>query len=205
MEDIIFIEVLKCGAKKGIEGLTAEELYTWGAEQGYFGPNAYLDPDVQDVDQQLKRFAFKKLFLECFQKSNYAHGAKAKTAYVLKNEYYFRFIEYQELQESRAAAKSANRNAMWAIGISVFAIIVSAFLTYTQLNTPASINKSDLQALINSNSSADVQKEVKLDPLQMEQILSAMAQSKSAVKTKNPFQSNEIKHHELINQYFENQ
>lgn len=206
MEDSIFIEVLKYGAQKGIEGLTVEELYVWGSEHGYLELDGYLDPDVEDVDQQIKRFAFKNLFLECFQQSNYAHGAKSKTTYVLKNEYYFRLIEYRELQESRTAARSANKNSMWAIGISVAAIIVSAVLTFAQLNTPTTINKSDLQALINSNAPANVQREVKLDSLQMAQILSAIGydQSNSRTKKKKAInQGQEVSHHELINQYFE--
>jgi len=191
MEDSIFIEVLKFGEEKGIEGVSFEKLKNW----------IYDDKDAGFTDTEL--VLLKNIFDECFEQSKVGNYIEE---FNLKTEYYFRLIEYRELQESREAAKSANRNAMWAICISILAIIISAVLTFNQLNTPVSMNKSDLQALINSNTKADVQREVKIDSLQMAQILSAIGYSqphRKAEKQKALDQGREVSHHQLINKYFE--
>ncbi len=192
MEDTIFIEVLKYGAGKGLEGVSFEELKRWIYDR--------RDAGFSETEHVL----LNNLFDECFE--------RAKTGYDtdklnLKTEYYFRLIEYQELQESRKASREANRNAFIAIGISLLAILASAILTFTQLNTPTRINKSDLTALIESNRDAGIQKEVKLDSLQMAQILSAIGYGQSNPKSttipKATDQGGEISIHGLINQYFE--
>jgi len=111
-----------------------------------------------------------------------------------------------ELQKSRKAAYKANRNAFFAIGISLIAIIISMISSYTLLKTPVSINKSDLKALVQAQKTLNTQTEVKLDALQMKQILSAIEYNKSnqQAKVQKPAtQSQELKHVELINRYFE--
>ena len=197
MEDSIFIEVLKFGEKKGLEGTDYNELSNWIIKNGF--------AESADAKKDNKAAILSNLFDECF---DYPRGGNKRDKANLKTEYYFRLIEYRELQASRMAARSANRNAMYAIRISIFAIIVSAVLTFTQLNAPVSVNKSDLQALINSNTSANVQREVKLDSLQMAQILSAIGyrQPKPENDRKKSLykdQGKEVSHHQLINKYFE--
>jgi len=197
MEDSIFIEVLKFGAKKGLEGTDYNELSNWIIQNG-FAENA-------DATKDNKAAILRNLFDECF---DYPRSGYKRDKANLKTEYYFRLIEYRELQESRMAARSANRNAMWAICISILAIIISAVLTFNQLNTPVSMNKSDLQALFNSNTKADVQREIKIDNLQMAQILSAIRYSQphlKAEKQKGSDQGKEVSHHQLINKYFEDE
>ncbi len=128
--------------------------------------------------------------------------------YHLSFEARFKLLDYYELQEAQRSAKSANRNAFIAIGISVIAIVISAVFTFTQSNVPITINRSDLNDLINSNREAGVQREVKLDSLQMAQILSAIGFDQSNIKVKKKEATNqghEASHLELINQYFEDQ
>lgn len=205
MEDSIFIKVLEYGEQVGIDGTTDADFWKWAKNLG-------VDNKSGNIQESLKTNALQSILKECFDRA-YAtedNGSKTEHYYklVLKTEYYFRLIEYRELQESRAAARSANKNAMWAIGISVAAIIVSAVLTFTQLNTPATINKSDLNALIKSNKEAGVQRKVKLDSLQMAQILTAIGDNQSntkAKKVKATDQGQEVSHYELINQYFEDE
>ncbi len=135
--------------------------------------------------------------------SQYSNGK-----YHLSFEARFKLLDYYELQEAKRAAKAANRNAFIAIAISAFAIVMSAVLTFTQSNTPIPINRSDLNALIKSNREPSVQSEVKLDSLQMAQILSAIRYDKPNTKAKKEETTNqgqEVSHHELINQYFEDQ
>ncbi|MCP3871893.1 MAG: hypothetical protein GY699_01905 [Desulfobacteraceae bacterium] len=195
--DKIFIELLKYGAEKGLEGVTADEITNWAIGKGFVNKNP------STPEQKIKQKALHRLLNECF---NPCSADKGPQAFVLINEYYFRLIEYQELQESRRAAREASRNAFMAIGISIFAIIITAFLTYTQLNTPTIINQSNLNALIESNRKANIQSEVKLDSLQMAQILSAIEYSQPKTKAKKlpaNDQGKEISQHELINRYFE--
>ncbi len=193
MDDSIFIEILKYGAGKGLEGVSFEELKT--------SIHDHSDAESTETEHGL----LKNVFDECFEQSDVGSGTEK---FNLKTDYYFRLIEYQELAESRAVAKSANRNAFIAIGISVFVIIVTAVLTFTQLNTPATITKSELNALIMATRDAGVQREVKLDSMQMAQILSAIGydQSNDRSKKQNAVnQGQEVSHHELINQYFEDE
>ncbi len=192
MEDSIFIKVLEHGEEVGLEGTNMSFL------KNYIEKRLLID--FTQTDQKHKKIPLEHLLGECFEKFQ---GGKNGKNYILKTEYYFRLVEYRELQEARAAAKSANRNAFIAIGISIFTLVVSAVLTFTQLNIPTTINKSDLQTLINSNA---VQRDVKLDNLQMAQILSVIESRQSKLKPQKPkaiFPSNEVQHHDLINKYFE--
>lgn len=209
--DEIFIKVLKYGAERGIEGTDVQRFNTWASEQGF------VDLKSKESHQLLKRNALQGLLIECFQEAEY-RGKTLERLYVLKSEYYFRLIEYHELQEARKAARDANRNAIFAISLSIFTLLLSAFFTYTQLKTPVSINKDDMQALIESNKNPNTQnvqlnqnqldelKGIKLDSLQMAQILSAIESShaKPTIRkstANNP--GNEGSMLEAINQYYE--
>lgn len=201
MEDTIFIKVLEYGEKAGIEGATDSEFWEWTKSLG-------INNNTSDDHETLKAQALNRILDECFFKSKLALAEETpkKTIYknVLKTEYYFRLIEYRELQQSRAAAKSASKNAFIAIMISMVAIIFSIYVA----KQPISINKSDLNALINSNKDTVIQKEVKLDRLQMAQILSAIGYGQSnpkPMRSEAKGKSKEISHHELINQYFEDE
>ncbi len=124
-------------------------------------------------------------------------------------------IEYNELKESRNAARiagenalNASNNAVKAIRIAVVAIIVGILATIFQITTPATIDKTDLDTLVKSIKDVGDQKEVKLDRLQMAQILSAVGYGQSMPKPPPPKaidQGKEISHHELINRYFEDE
>ncbi len=198
----IFIDLLDFGVEKGLKGTDLLEVEEWAKEK-YFPDPTGLGEKWIDLRSNLKY-----LFEECFHETNRIKKGTSICLRVLKNEYYFRLIEYQELQDSRIAAREANRNAFIAIGISIFAIIISAVLTFAQLNTPTIINKPDLNALIKSNRETGVQREVKLDSLQMAQILTAIGYNQSNLKVKRPKvidQGEEISHYELINKYFEDE
>ncbi len=196
MKDSIFIKLLEYGAKKGIEGTSYDEIKSWATERNFIDVTDDVDGRAKELEQ---------LFSETYQQV----VRDTDVTHTLKTEYYFRLIEYQELQASRQAAREANRNAFIAIGISLFAIIISAVLTFAQLRMPTTISKSDLSALIRSNTEAGTQqREVKLDKLQMAQILSAIGFDKTntnAKKEEATNQGHEASHLELINQYFEDQ
>jgi hypothetical protein len=189
MENSIFIDVLTYGAKRGAAGVSFEELKK--------RINDNRDTELTETELAL----LNNIFKECF-----ASGGSGTEKQNLKTEYYFRLIEYQALKESWKAGKSANRNAFTAIGLAVFAIVLTTFLAFTQWNRPITLSKSDLNALTSSNRHANVQREVKLDSLQMAQILAAVQYRGPEPKNQKPKeQGQEISHHELINQYFENE
>jgi hypothetical protein len=207
----IFIKVLEYGAERGLEGTDVQGFNTWASEQGF------LDLKNKELHQLQKCNALHRLLQECFQVAD-NRGEALERIYVLKNEYYFRLIKYRELQEARNAAKEANRNAFFAIGLSILTLLFSGFLTYTHLINPVSINKADMQALIESNKNPNTQtvrlnqnqldelKEINLEPLQMAQILSAIesGHAKSTIykpTVNNP--SNDSSMIEAINQYYE--
>ena len=194
MEDTVFIKVLEHGEQVGLEGTTPTDLKRHIEKE--------LDIDLDHTDHQSKKESLDNIFYECFRNVD---GRKHGRNHILKTEYYFRLIEYRELQEARSASKSANRNAFMAIGLSIFAILVSAILPLTQLNTPVSISKADFQELIKT---ANSEQEVKLDRLQMARILSAIESLQLEPipqKSKAILPSNEVQHHDLINRYFEEQ
>lgn len=203
MTDSFFMKILEYGEAVGLEGATEPEFFKWAN-------SLRGDGHSEDIHEAQKQNTLQNVFNECFDTSSMTEkndGSKKDQAkYVLKPKYYFRLIEYRKFQENRKTLESANRNSLAAIGISVVAIILCLILTFTQRSTPVSINQSDLQALVNLNHSNNIQKEIKLDKLQMEKILSAIEYKLSEAKTpqSNPkIQSNEIGHHELINKYFE--
>ena len=202
MKDTIFIKVLEYGEQVGIDGTTYQEFIKWARQENL------IIPESGDPDEKLKTAALQNLFSECFQRSKAIQDSdKERTTphtNVLKTEYYFRLVEHRALEESRKAAKSANRNAFSAIAISIIAMIICTVTVFVQLNSPISINKSDLQGLIESNTASKV-KEVRLDRLQMTQILSAIEadQATAPQKKSATMPSNEVEHHELINRYFE--
>ena len=194
MEDTVFIKVLEHGEQVGLEGTTPTDLKRHIEKE--------LDIDLDHTDHQSKKESLDNIFYECFRNVD---GRKHGRNHILKTEYYFRLIEYRELQEARSASKSANRNAFMAIGLSIFAILVSAILPLSQLNAPVSIRKADFQELTKT---ANVEQEVKLDRLQMARILSAIESLQLEPipqKSKAILPSNEVQHHDLINRYFEEQ
>ena len=191
MEDSIFIKVLEHGEDAGLNGTSLPLLRRCIEKEMHI--------DLKHPDFELYSKSLERLFSQCFE---FVDIDGFEENHVLKTEYYFRLIEHRELQESRAAAKAAHRNAFIAIGISVCAIIISAILTWTQVNAPIGLDERTVTSLIESNMA---QKNVKLNPQQMEQILSAIETVKPPKKEMNTIQSNEVKFHDLINRYFESQ
>lgn len=126
----------------------------------------------------------------------------------LKNQHCVRLIDHQELQEARKAAKDANRNAIAALCISIIAIVFSGYLTLK----PVSINKADIKALAaavkgsGDEKSQLSQNTIKIDRLQMAQIISAIEKAKAKPTVKRSQLktiSSEDSMVEAINDYYE--
>ena len=205
MKNSIFIDVLRYGEQVGLKGTSYGDFQKWAAEKGIINLTSNAAKDALQID------SLKKLFQDCFVSfADTEKGGSTSTIpsrCVLKTEYYFRLIEYRERHERTQAANFANRNAMWAIGISLAAVILCTILTLTLIFTPNRMKPSDLTPLINSIA---VQKEVRLDSLQMAQLISAIGYNQykpknDRKKSVHQTESQEILHHELINRYFEDE
>lgn len=200
MQDSTFIKVLEYGEQVGLEGTNEADFLKWAEDEGL------IDLTSTESKTASQIASLKQLFSECFKTflstEKKDSVRQMYSSDVLRTEYYFRLIEHRELQLNREAAKSANRNAFVAIGISVTAIIVSAVMTWSQLNTSVSLDKFTLQSLIESNV---VQRDVNLNPQQMKQILAVLEKAKPENKKISTLPSNEVQHHELINRYFESE
>ncbi|MCG7983494.1 MAG: hypothetical protein JAY90_12205 [Candidatus Thiodiazotropha lotti] len=163
-EKSIFIRVLRYGAEKGLSGFTLDQYRDWLLSL----------PEVQDKDS-IEYNRGHTLLEECFYYGGYADKEQKLHHYVLKNEYYFRLVEYQELEESRKAARSANRNSTIAISISVLAIVSSVFLSYRQTTAPITISEGQvkyLQELLTTNTEAQI-KQIEKQTSEITQALSS--------------------------------
>ncbi len=206
MESSIFIQVLEYGEKVGLGGTTVKQFKAWAHENGL------VNIETREPRNKLSIVSLTNLFFDCFQPVEVESAEReqddSRRLYVLKTEYYFKLMDIRQFRETGAAVKSASRNAFIAMGITVLAIIVGAALIVPRLNTPVRIHNADLTALVNAVAPANVPAEVKLDSLQMAQVLSAVGAG--AVRPEmdrkeslNPADGKEVSHHELINRYFE--
>lgn len=146
MSEPVFIKLLEFGEKIGLVGTNFDAVTEWAVNSGVL-------PPVSDQAYAKQKYLLRDLFFESFV----LNSGSTESVWVLKAEYYFRLLEFRELQESRAASQAANRNSFIAIGISLSAIIFSIYVAYIQVNTPVSIqgavtiNESQIQAIIESN------------------------------------------------------
>jgi hypothetical protein len=147
----VFIRLLEYGEEIGLTGTDVNKAIEWGIKSNIL-------PGKNDEEFPAKKEFFKQLFYDCYVRP----GGVATNERILKTEYYFRLIEYQELQEARKASKSANRNSFIAITVSILAIIISIYMAYSQINSPVSIDQKQIEAITN--------RPLKLDQEQMETI-----------------------------------
>lgn len=160
MENSVFIKILEYGEECGLEGVHWEALLKKMQEEGVVSKE-----DQFSVEERNRLF---KLFDECYDKP---HGG-SHTHRLLKTEYYFRLIEYRELQESREASRSANKNAFVALVISVVAILVGIISATIQLSSAVSIDAAQIHELVEAFSPPIVQ-EVTISDEQMLALISA--------------------------------
>jgi hypothetical protein len=71
----------------------------------------------------------------------------ADDEYILNAEYYFRLVEFQELEESRIASSDANRHSQVAIAFSIVAIAVSLIVGAIQLNSTITIDYNQVNRM----------------------------------------------------------
>ncbi len=157
MKNTLFIKLLEYGEQIGAEGTDSNKALEWA-----LSTHAIPDTDVA------KR-SLSGLFHECFDSVG---GGQQ----VLKVEYYFRLIEFRELQESRIASKQANRNSIIAILFSIAAIGISSIIGYQQLTGSVSISSSQIREIVNANSQP-ITGNVTVESTQIEALIDAMKSS----------------------------
>lgn len=146
MSKPVFIKLLEFGEKIGLAGTDFDAVTEWALNSGVL-------PSVSDQTHAKQKYLLRDLFFESFT----LNSGSSEPVWVLKAEYYFRLLEFRELQESRASSQAANRNSLIAMGISLIAIIFSCVTAYVQVKTPVSIqgaltiNESQIKAIIESN------------------------------------------------------
>jgi hypothetical protein len=133
-EKHIFVELLKLGESRGVIGLNSHEFKEWALSQ------AEIENEHAQSYQNINR-----IFKESFDEIDKGYGNP--NIFVLKNEYYFRLVEFEELRLSRETAISAKRYSVSALTISVLAVIISLAASYVQIISPISIEQDQINDL----------------------------------------------------------
>lgn len=161
MDDSVFIKMLEYGELCGIKGTKWDELLIWLKDQ-----KVIVNIDANDTNR------LHALYRECFDDSGKSENYNNR---LLKTEYYFRLVEFRELQEARTASKTANKNSLIALTISVIAILVSVCTTTIQLNTSTKINEEQIKEIVEAAKSPDMQNVT----IKKEQIIEIVEASRS--------------------------
>ncbi|MDO6421547.1 hypothetical protein [Saccharophagus degradans] len=168
MKKSIYIKILEFGEQCGIDGASYDSLIEWLESEEVIN-------DKENVELVVKN-RITSIFYECFEKTT---GSEHNTR-LLKPEYFYRLIEFRELEESRKASSDANRKSNIAILVSVVAIVATLIISFIQLNSSISIQRSQLESIIKSNSPPLVQK-VTVENSQIAEIKTAINESAKSV------------------------
>lgn len=161
MKDSIYIKILEYGEQCGIGGASHDGLLEWLEKEGVI--------DNKDSIDLQARNRITHLFYECFENTT---GSEHNNC-LLKAEYFYRLVEFRELEESRKASSGANRKSNIAIAISIAALVVTVVIAFVQLNSSITIQPSQIEALVEANSSPDPQRMI-IDESQLDVIINSI-------------------------------
>jgi hypothetical protein len=156
-ERSIFIRMLQLGADNGAKPMTKSAFIEWAVGQGD------IESEQDPVISQLH-----KLFDECFICSR--TPTIGENAYVLKSEYYFRLLEFTELELSRKASSEANRNSIIATVLAVISIGIGSYFGYIQKTMPMILNNDQVESIKAPESQ-------RIESEQLTQVIEALKQS----------------------------
>lgn len=163
-----FIKLLEYGEQIGTRGADEKEIFEWALRTGVI-------PDNKD---KVSKRILDNFLYECFDKTG--DGSR-----ILKVEYYFRLIEYRELEESRIASRQANRNSFIAILFSIAAIVISSIIGYQQLTGSVSISSSQVREIVNANSQP-ITGNITIESTQIEALIDAIKSSNKEIQAGQP-------------------
>ncbi len=135
-----YIKLLEYGEERGIKGVDFDEVVIWAISNE-------IIPETGTKEHDSARGALKDIFFECFKRVTDTRN----NLHTLKTEYFYRLIEFKELQESRIASTQANRNSFIAISISIVAILIAVIISYIQLTGSVLISPAQIKELVNAN------------------------------------------------------
>jgi hypothetical protein len=133
-ETHIFVELLKLGESRGVRGFDSNEFKKWALSQ----------VEIESENSQSYQNIYRT-FKESFDEIDKGYGNP--NVFILKNEYYFRLVEFEELRLSREASTSAKKYSIFAMSIYVLAILISITASYIQTNSPISIEQNQIGAV----------------------------------------------------------
>jgi len=137
MHQHIFIRLLEYGESIGLNGTNFEEVLEWDKKYNYI-------PKPGSQEYKLREGLLRELFFESFTKST----ASTDNIWVLKSEYYFRLLQYRELQLARQSASEAKNHSNIAISISILALLASLVLGTMQLRSEVRISVDQIDQLL---------------------------------------------------------
>lgn len=154
----LFIWLLEYGEKTNNRRISINELINAAVEEGLCC--SHTDSSAQ---------VLRSLFFECFDIPDSHRQESRHSGYALisdsdhvsanlKSEYYFRLLEFRELQLARETAEQANRSSIIAqqqsrqsIRIAIYAVLASVFIaistTAWQLSSSVQIDPQQLSRL----------------------------------------------------------
>lgn len=160
-----YLDLLKLGRERSLEGVTEEEVLKLAKKHGYF-----TDNEIQEVGNlssvistnDPKTAKTQKLLLSLFTES-FVYGDKARA---LSSDSYFKLLEHEELELARENAQSAKIYSTWAIIIALISLLVSVI----QAGKPITLNDTQYQGIVNTESVDSIAKRMdalnrKLDTL----------------------------------------
>lgn len=137
-EKSVFIKLLEYGEAVGTNGTRVDKMIDWALKNG-------IIPLAEDKNHFENMVLLEELFYECFIKNDKLE----KDIWVLKGEYFTRLLEYRELNEARESSRKANRNALFAIALSIVTLLLTLTISYLQLHKPTTISEKQLNKLTN--------------------------------------------------------
>jgi hypothetical protein len=169
----IYIALLEYGEEHGLKGVTLDAVYEWAEKTDYLPSSG--SPQYQNTKSLLR-----DLYFECFEKNSNSNN----NIWGLKNEFYFRLLEYRELVEARQASTLAKRNSNIATIISITALVASLYIGYMQLAKPLSIESTQVSK-VESSLQVQTASIVEASKLGNTQVVAAINELKSEVTILN--------------------
>ena len=137
MEGSVFIRLLEYGEKIGLNGTDFEEVVNWANENDIL-------PSKNNDEYGKRKCLLRDLFFEVF----ILNSGSTEHAWVLKAEYYFKLLEFRELQESRIASCEAKKYSNIAIVVSLIALIATIIIGSLQLKSSITINETQYMGVL---------------------------------------------------------
>lgn len=147
-----YIRLLEWAKERDLYGFSHEEIFEFGHSVGYLtaeelnqikvhlkGEGKYLPEETMAKYRVLNR-----IIEESF--NNYRVNPNEVRCF-LSLDSYFKLVEHTELVEARESAESARKYSLTAIGISVFAVAISVFVSIWASTRPTELTDHQIERI----------------------------------------------------------